>query len=80
MASMSRITAQLLQQLPGGSLDVRSDYHRVVIVIVIGIQDNQIFIEVFHTLLFRLPDFSINDNYFQPRLTPYQCYILIMMV
>ena len=43
MASMSRITAQLLQQLPGGSLDVRSDYHRVVIVIVIGIQDNHIF-------------------------------------
>ena len=27
MASMSRITAQLLQQLPGGSLDVRWDYH-----------------------------------------------------
>ena len=53
MASMSRITAQLLQQLPGGSLDVRSDYHRVVIVIVIGIQDNQIFIEVYPTLLFK---------------------------
>ena len=27
LASMSRITAQLLQQLPGGSLDVRWDYH-----------------------------------------------------